>query len=208
MHNSCKRRRHGGFTLVELLVVIAIIGVLVALLLPAVQAAREAARRMSCGNNLRNIGLAVLNYENSKKHLPYSISQWPEDKDASGNWIGPPGGKMATSNGGPGYSGRGWMVEILPQMEQQAMYNGIMAGLKTAKGKMNWADPRGANGQGMSAPDIRQYISDQRPWYACPSDDTATLSEKQFRWTPIPVATCSYKGILGDTVVWSDFTSH
>jgi prepilin-type N-terminal cleavage/methylation domain-containing protein len=208
MRNSCKRRRQGGFTLVELLVVIAIIGVLVALLLPAVQAAREAARRMSCGNNLRNIGLAVLNYENSKKHLPYSISQWPEDKDANGAWIGPPGGKMATSNGGPGYSGRGWMVEILPQMEQQAMYNGIMAGLKTPKGKMDWADPRGANGQGMSAPDIRQYVSDQRPWYSCPSDDTATLSEKQFRWTPVPVATCSYKGVLGDTVVWSDFTSH
>jgi prepilin-type N-terminal cleavage/methylation domain-containing protein len=73
----CQRRP--AFSLVELLVVVAIIGVLVGLLLPAVQAAREAARRMSCGNNLRQIGLALQNFESAHKVFPSSLRPTPPD---------------------------------------------------------------------------------------------------------------------------------
>jgi prepilin-type N-terminal cleavage/methylation domain-containing protein/prepilin-type processing-associated H-X9-DG protein len=198
-----------AFTLVELLVVIAIIGILVALLLPAVQAAREAARRMSCSNNLHNIAIAVLNFENAKKRLPYSWDMWAEEKDKdNGTWIGPQGGKLDPKNGGPGYNGRGWMVEILPQMEEQASYDAIMQGLKNSTGDKKFNAPGPAAGNGMGHPSIRALLQRQLPWLTCVSDPSAQPSNKQIHWRPGYIATNSYKGVLGDNVVWPQATSH
>ena len=107
-----RQQNHRGFTLVELLVVIAIIGILVGLLLPAVQAAREAARRMQCSNNMKQIGLGCHNYESTFKRLPVAI--WGSNRQ-----LGEPG-----SFDDDGY---GWLVSILPFVEQNALYNQIVS---------------------------------------------------------------------------------
>jgi prepilin-type processing-associated H-X9-DG protein len=190
--------------------VIAIIGILVALLLPAIQAAREVARRMSCSNSLHNIGLAVLNFENATRRLPYSANYRFEEKDKDGGtWIGMPGGgKLDPSNGGPGVSGRGWMVEILPQMEEQPLFDIIQTGLKTAKGKQPWNLGGTPSDTGMGIVELRDHLGKQLPWLSCPSDPSARPHDKQWWWAPFAVGTSSYKGVLGDHVIWPQQTSH
>jgi len=101
--------RMRGFTLVELLVVIAIIGILIGMLLPAVQQVREAARRITCANNIRQLALAAHNYESVHKHFPI-------------NQVGP-GASNGSGGFGSGYYS--WLVPLLPHVELQNVYNSM-----------------------------------------------------------------------------------
>ena len=100
------RVRRKGFTLVELLVVIAIIGILIALLLPAVQAAREAARRSQCANNFKQVGVAMHNYHSAHKCFPVGMYAIPLTPNPSEFYFG-------------------WGVYLLPFMEQRELYDDI-----------------------------------------------------------------------------------
>lgn len=142
-NNVMKNNRDGslGFTLVELLVVIAIIGVLVALLLPAVQAAREAARRMQCTNNLKQMGLALQNYHSARGEFPPGSDLSPAEgvTRANDNCCGAP-------------SKTGWTLEILAYMENQTLYSMF--------------DPTVTIGH-VNNKILRESVA---PAYSCPSD--------------------------------------
>ncbi|MEQ8847721.1 DUF1559 domain-containing protein [Botrimarina sp.] len=124
--------RRTAFTLVELLVVIAIIGILVALLLPAVQAAREAARRAQCQSNLKNVALAVLNYESTNKEFPEAVTS-----EATIGSLG----RHTAFNGS-------WLISTLPYLESQALFDSfdfdqlIAGGTLAETGRPNFVNIR------------------------------------------------------------------
>jgi prepilin-type N-terminal cleavage/methylation domain-containing protein len=152
MSGRVRKARRRGFTLVELLVVIAIIGILVALLLPAVQAARAAARRSQCGNNLKQLGLAIHNYADKyRERLPYNAD--PAWSRAFGAWN--PGQNPGIAGPTRSFS---WIVAALPYFEQQALYEKIDFTNNNEVGAINLA--------------LRQTVLET---LICPSNDQEAL---------------------------------
>jgi prepilin-type N-terminal cleavage/methylation domain-containing protein/prepilin-type processing-associated H-X9-DG protein len=171
-------RRVAGFTLVELLVVIAIIGVLVALLLPAVQAAREAARRSQCLNNVKNLALGCANFESAKKRMPYGrkFDFWDT------------------------YT---WVQEILPFIEQQQVHAlywnlGNEADLAAAPAA-NTVTPNGCIGDEQR---LRQARHSQIPVLYCPSDVTPIANEMDT--AQYGLWRGSYRGCVGATDMYGN----
>lgn len=189
-----KSTHTGGFTLVELLVVIAIIGILVALLLPAIQAAREAARRSSCTNNLKNLGLAVLNHHDVMKHFPVSMGAYITGEAPANT-----------------QTGAGWILNTLPQLEEQPLFDKFRQGgafeiLGSFQNSgcviANANNPnKGLNSRqnGISVPEL---MKTQLSVLQCPSDGEVTkLDSNQYQWSRCEVARTSYKGVLDDTML-------
>jgi len=168
--NHMVRANRKGFTLIELLVVIAIIAILIGLLLPAVQKVREAAARMQCSNNLKQIGLAAHNYESANTRLP-------------AGYIGPLD-QLAAISTAPAGSAVGVLTQLLPYIEQDNVYKIISPNYQTPNGDM--ADPNNTN------PNMKYWFDNPYPptaiytagktkikTFICPSDpksDTGPLN--------------------------------
>lgn len=185
MTTSKRSARSHGFTLIELLVVIAIIAVLIALLLPAVQQAREAARRTQCRNNLKQIGLALHNYHDVYGTIPPG-------------WI----------SGAQGPTRWGWGTFILPQMDQATLYNNIASAMGM---DVNGSSTTGFNAVLTTLPQpgpLQTIIAGHR----CPSDAASQLvvsplaNGYMVMMPPMAVSTnfgrSNYVGVFGSSIDW------
>lgn len=153
--------RRRGFTLVELLVVIAIIGVLVALLLPAVQAAREAARRMQCTNNLKQLALALANYEQA-------LGKYPPGRMGCDCWDA----DVCKNNPDSARPGSSGFAMMLPQLEQQSLYDQI----GWRKGAVYPADCIDSSESGWST-GLAALLKLRPAVFVCPSDNSKPISD-------------------------------
>jgi prepilin-type N-terminal cleavage/methylation domain-containing protein len=188
--------RQRGFTLVELLVVIAIIGILVGLLLPAVQAAREAARRMSCSNNFKQLGIAIHNYHAAYKQLPVHGA----GTDSPGVSVVNQGSTNGTDNWWTGYGGaNAWrlsaLVGLTPFMEQQGLWDQISnpSLINASNPAVLFTNPWPPMGP---APHLNRY----QPWVTevpmlrCPSDPGVGLPA---------LGRTNYGACMGDSIHWA-----
>lgn len=172
-------RLRRGFTLVELLVVIAIIGILVGLLLPAVQAAREAARRMQCSNNVKQLALAMHNYESTFKRFPAGNTAWfPVNALPTPNSRGSTSPNIDTDNAW--YTGMwSWSAFVLPFVEAQNLYNTLDFKQRpfTQERADPWFSEYGPDPGNSQTPDLQnpgmvvnQYAAINGPsFFICPS---------------------------------------
>ncbi|MDO4585386.1 MAG: DUF1559 domain-containing protein [Planctomycetia bacterium] len=192
-------RSRTGFTLVELLVVIAIIGMLVGLLLPAVQQAREAARRMQCSNNLKNIALAFLNYESLQQAFP--PVRLGIDADI-------PPGMTGTVTCDKRYAGSGFLL-VCPYLEQMALYTALNEGKI-----MPFQSDSTTSGWKTDA--VVEALKTRPPIFKCPSSTAVDVvhSDTGLGDSPnvgIPCGTCSYAMCCGTngvaTLKQKDYTA-